>query len=242
MRRSLAITTAVVLLLAPSIAVAEEVGGWAVIDPATGTVHGVIVCTESVCGEAGQWGGVLRGEYSGCTDCILRKQTHATADGNVAGWASSEATDVTYDGDESGSYTIVQGSGDERRTMTLVPERTATDPDRMDLSTGIVQQRTERRLVESERTAEVTVEERRDERGDLEVDHVGIEFTDWDRSFRYGSAEAAVADLESDVDAVLTAQADAVAADDPEAGPDGLVQAIRALAQRVVRFLTGWVR
>jgi len=60
--------------------VQEEVGGWAVVNPETNQVHGVIVCTESVCGSNGAWAGVLPGEYMGCTNCSLKFQTKATDD------------------------------------------------------------------------------------------------------------------------------------------------------------------
>ena len=70
----------------------EEVGGWAVVNPETNQVHGVIVCTESVCGSSGAWAGVLPGEYMGCTNCKLEFQTKATDDGNVAGWHGENVT------------------------------------------------------------------------------------------------------------------------------------------------------
>lgn len=244
----------------PSVAVAEgtapeEVGGWAVINPETGKVHGVVVCTESVCGQDGEWGGVLRMEYMGCTDCILRKQTNATADGNVAGWhGSGEGTDVTYDGDEKGTYTIVQDSGDEKRTMTLVPGKTAADPDGMDLSTGIIEQRVERKFVEPQATARVTVQEDRVKGSELEPRSIEVEFAEWGYAFGYESVESALEQLESDVESVLASESvgdesaraeTGLAADnqvETEPEPSGFVQVVRELTQRVVRFLARWTR
>jgi RimJ/RimL family protein N-acetyltransferase len=62
----------------------EGVGGWAVVDPETGNVHGVIVGTIETFNSRG---GAIGHEYMGChSNCVLRFQTRATADGNVAGW------------------------------------------------------------------------------------------------------------------------------------------------------------
>ena len=69
----------------PPAEASEGVGGWAVVDPVTNVVHGVIVCDIQNCGPGGTFDGVLPGEYMGCTNCNLRFQTRATADGNVAG-------------------------------------------------------------------------------------------------------------------------------------------------------------
>jgi len=46
------------------------VGGWAVVDPATGNVHGVIVATIDTFRERN---GVIGHEYMGCaSNCVLR--------------------------------------------------------------------------------------------------------------------------------------------------------------------------
>lgn len=117
----------------------DPVGGWAVVAP-DGTVVSVVVCTESVCGVNGTWGGVMPAdtEYAGYR---LVLQTNATADGNVAGWSSQEGTEVTYS-EESNTFDITNTYENDgtivTNTMTLVPELTATDPDGMDLSTGII--------------------------------------------------------------------------------------------------------
>lgn len=126
----------------------EGVGGWAVVDPETGNVHGVIVGTIDTFNARG---GAIGHEYMGChANCVLRFQTRATADGNVAGWhgtqthvdAQGQATQ-SNDGSVKWNPTTktfslnnqVVGGG---RSMTLVPERTARDAAGMDLSTGIV--------------------------------------------------------------------------------------------------------
>lgn len=240
----------------------DPVGGWAVIDPATGRVVNAVVCRESVCGVDGEWGGVLPGDTD-CPGCILRKQTNGMADGNVAGWRSSDDMDVVYDGDETGTFTIVTrgATADGGRTTTvekLDPARTATDPDRMDLRTGIVERSTEGRFVEDDQRARVAVQESRPESGELVTDGVDVEFGDWGRDFAYGSAQDAASSLESDVDSALVAEglleepadesaqeaasdAEAAAPEDVEASePNPVVRAIRSLARRVVSFLSGW--
>lgn len=236
----------------------DPVGGWAVVDPATGQVMGVLVCTESVCGESGEWAGVMPNDTD-CPGCLLRKQTNATADGNVAGWRSSEGMDVTYDGDEQGTFTITSDSGHGvQQSMTLVPSETATDPDGMDLHTGIVARRTESRFTEADQNARATVTERRDGDGDLETDRVVIEFEDWDREFSYDTAPIARERLAQDVEDALASEGasgaeandendeagDVVLSAGPEAEeePSALVQAIRDLTQRVVSFLGRWFR
>ena len=134
------------------------VGGWAVVDPVTGNVHGVIVCTNDVCGPSGSWAGKLPGEYMGCTNCNLRFQTRATDDGNVAGWHGTQ-TNIDQNGNASqtndGSvkwnetektFTLKNSSTDSSstkisRTQTLIPEKTASDG--KNLYTGIVDINTE---------------------------------------------------------------------------------------------------
>ena len=134
------------------------VGGWAVVDPVTGNVHGVIVCTNDVCGPSGSWAGKLPGEYMGCTNCNLRFQTRATADGNVAGWHGTQ-TNVDQNGnatqtndgsvkwnEPTKNFTIKNSSTDSSntkvtRTQTLIPEKTASDG--KNLYTGIVDINTE---------------------------------------------------------------------------------------------------
>ena len=134
------------------------VGGWAVVDPVTGNVHGVIVCTNDVCGPSGSWSGKLPGEYMGCTNCNLRFQTRATDDGNVAGWHGTQTNidqngnaTQTNDGsvkwnEPTKNFTIKNSSTDSSntkisRTQTLIPEKTASDG--KNLYTGIVDINTE---------------------------------------------------------------------------------------------------
>ena len=238
----------------------DPVGGWAVIDPVTGDVTSVIVCRESVCGESGEWGGLLPGDTN-CPGCLLRKQTNATSDGNVAGWRSGGGNTVTYDGDEKGTFAIVsEGStaegGTVSQSMTLDPSRTATDPEGMDLHTGIVRRSTHARFQEGERTARATVEASRPEGGALASGETTVTFDALDQVFAYESASEAASALAADVDAALVEQgleepvttgpeaepapeADA-AVEDADWAPNTVVSAIRSLVERVTSFLSSW--
>ena len=165
----------------------EGVGGWAVIDPTTGIVYGVIV---------GDWNAETWEEvkntrtvdgYMGCpAPCELRFQTRATADGNVAGWHGTQ-TNVDADGnatqtndgsvrfDEStGNFQINNLTGDSSSLQTLVPEKTSRDENgegrSMDLGTGIVDIRTSKKIVSGSESA--SVDTYRSDLSDTTVDAV----------------------------------------------------------------------
>ena len=131
----------------------EGLGGWAVVDPRTGFVYGVIV---------GNWNEEVWQEvkntrtidgYMGCPGpCVLRFQTRATADGNVAGWHGTQFNvDGSYLNDGSvrfneltGTFEINSQSGSGATTQqTLVPSKTSRDVNgegtSMDINTGIVE-------------------------------------------------------------------------------------------------------
>jgi hypothetical protein len=151
----------------------EGPGGWAVIDPETGIVYGVIV---------GDWNEEVWQEvkntrtidgFMGCpAPCQLRFQTRATEDGNVAGWHGTQ-TNIDGDGnatqsndgsvrwdESSDTFQINNQIGDgETSTQTLVPEKTARDANgqgrSMDLGTGIVDIRTSKRITSGSESASV---------------------------------------------------------------------------------------
>lgn len=77
-----AILTLSILFAIPSIAKADEntQGAWAAVD-ANGTVIGVDVCSESVCGSNGEW----QGKVPYCDTCTYVYQLPAENNGNVAG-------------------------------------------------------------------------------------------------------------------------------------------------------------
>jgi hypothetical protein len=166
----------------------EGPGGWAVVDPTTGIVYGVIV---------GDWDEETWEEvkntrtvdgFMGCpAPCELRFQTRATEDGNVAGWHGTQ-TNIDADGnatqtndgsvrfDEStGNFQINNQTGDgATTTQTLVPEKTSRDENgegrSMDLGTGIVDIKTSKRIVSGSQSA--TVDTYRSDLSDTTVDAV----------------------------------------------------------------------
>lgn len=150
----------------------EGLGGWAVIDPTTGIVYGVIV---------GDWNAETWEEvkntrtvdgYMGCpAPCELRFQTRATADGNVAGWHGTQ-TNIDADGNatqtndgsvrfdqSSGTFSIKNQTGDSSISQTLVPEKTARDENgqgrSMDLGTGIVDIKISKKISSGSESASV---------------------------------------------------------------------------------------
>ena len=151
----------------------EGVGGWAVVD-GNGNVYGVIVgdFNEQVWEEV-KYTRTVDG-YMGCpAPCGLRFQTRATADGNVAGWHGTQ-TNVDSDGNASqtndgsvrydapsGNFEITNDDGNGTTTVqTIVPEKTSRNADgtgtSMDLSTGIVDIRTSKRVASGSESASVT--------------------------------------------------------------------------------------
>ena len=82
-----AILTLAIVFGTPTIVKAEEQGAWAAVD-SNGTVIGVDVCTESVCGSNGEW----QGKVPYCDTCTYVYQLPADSNGNVAGYK-----DIKYD-------------------------------------------------------------------------------------------------------------------------------------------------
>jgi hypothetical protein len=166
----------------------EGPGGWAVIDPTTGIVYGVIV---------GDWNEETWEEvkntrtvdgYMGCpAPCELRFQTRATEDGNVAGWHGTQ-TSIDDDGNATqtndGSVRFDESTGDFQinnqvedgvtTTQTLVPEKTARDENgegrSMDLGTGIVDIKTSKKITVG--TESASVDTYRSDLADTTVDAV----------------------------------------------------------------------
>jgi hypothetical protein len=160
----------------------EGLGGWAVIDPRTGFVYGVIV---------GNWNEEVWQEvkntrtidgYMGCPGpCALRFQTRATADGNVAGWHGTQFhVDGSYSNDgsvrfneQTGTFEINSQSGSGAKTQqTLVPSKTSRDVNgegtSMDLNTGIVETTTSATIEASGESATVRAIKRKSADSTLE--------------------------------------------------------------------------
>lgn len=150
----------------------EGPGGWAVVDE-NGNVYGVIVGDFN---EA-TWEEVKNTRtvdgYMGCpAPCGLRFQTRATEDGNVAGWHGTQTSvdedgnatqtndgSVRYD-ESSGTFQISNQAPDgTTTTQTLVPEKTSRDSQgkgrSMDLSSGIVDIKTSKRVSSGDVSASV---------------------------------------------------------------------------------------
>jgi hypothetical protein len=121
----------------------EGLGGWAVVDPNTGNVHGVIVGNFT---SMEQWEAAAQRQaqstnsYMGCpAPCVLRFQTRATPDGNVAGYHgtqtqidsngnASQFNDGSVRWDEaSRTFKIGHQSSDTTTSQTLVPSKTSRD-------------------------------------------------------------------------------------------------------------------
>ena len=216
----------------------EGEGGWAVVDPKTGNVHGVTVCTASVCGPDGAWGGKMPVEYMGCTDCVLRFQTRAQESGNVVGVHSHGETEVKWNGNNSNSFSYSTGSDNNRTSGTLVPEKTMLDGNSID--TGVVNKKTTSTLengVKIDRTQEDYLDK------DLET---SVLLPDWNgnsKLFSYGSEISAFESIESDVneelvvDGFVTTDEETQETVIDEESP--IVQTIRSLTESVLDFFRG---
>ena len=91
---------------------AEGLGGYAVVDPATGVVHGVIVANSS---DPFGNGGVMPHEYMGCpAGCIIVQQSTADQNGNVAG---IHGPNVTYN-QERNVFQMEQSNSSQSQTVT----------------------------------------------------------------------------------------------------------------------------
>ena len=188
----------------------EGSGGWAVVDPDTGKVHGVIVGTIDTYNSRG---GTIGHEYMGCSaDCVLRFQTRATADGNVAGWHGtsynkdgSTSTDdsVTWNQEEK-TFSIKRDFGNGGGySSTLIPEQTARDEAGMNLHTGIVE-----RLTSSKTTEDVEIEQLQEDYLDEDIE-TNILFPEWGmegKLFHYISELQARENIEADVDNELVSE------------------------------------
>ena len=228
----------------PPAEASEGVGGWAVVNPDTGKVHGVIVGTIDTYNANN---GVIGSNYMGChSQCLLRFQTRATSDGNVAGW---HGDNVTYDGDSNKTFSIKSNpDSNTTRVETLVPEQTARDEAGMNLGTGITNIKTNSRIESGQKSVEI--ESNRDGTEDSEGD-VSILFPEWNQErklFNYLSEQSAVDEIRSDVETELFNDGFVVETEttDPETlevitessidEENDFVKTIRTLAESVVSF------
>jgi len=237
----------------PPVEAYEGVGGWAVVNPLTGVVHGVVVCQASYCGPDGESGGVTGTSYMGCpVGCVYRFQTRAQASGNVAGIASGGGNSVTWDGDGSGTFSVrsetnINGSI-SRLSSTLVPSRTMADGE--SIYTGLINSRSSSIMSNGISINQFT-------RDYLDTDvETDILFPAWGQGgklFSYMSQLDATNNISSDVDDELfaegytvdTTQTDELTNEEvtetniDEDNP--FVQTVRQWTQSVLDFFRGWI-
>lgn len=206
----------------------QGVGGWAIVHPGTGVVHGVIVATiETYYSNNGR----MQIEYMGCpAGCLLRFQTRATSDGNVAGWHGPEVTFDKNDDTFDLGYSNTDSSGTTTVKQKLIPARTATDG--VNLSTGLVNIRTEfisSRLNDLALKL-VKLQERQDSDSYSEIEISGF------KTFTYESDEQVVQNLDTDIADALTSAGHDIAV--PESG--GFVETVKTLTEKVKRYFAGF--
>lgn len=243
----------------------EGVGGWAVVDPVTGNVHGVVVCTNDVCGPSGSWGGKMPVDYMGCSGCDLRFQTRATADGNVAGWHGTQ-THIDENGNASQSndgsvrwnasdntftlenQSVTQNGDKVQRKQKLVPEKTATDG--VNLHTGIKDVETSFESSSEGESVEVNVNQDNLFTGEAKI---SVEVENW-RLFNYGHIQDARDQVEADIENGLAEDGFVSVVEEEITDEDGVtsvqereeiseqvfVKAVRDLSKKVVEFFSGW--
>jgi hypothetical protein len=223
-----------------------EIGGWAVVDPETNNVHGVIVCSESFCGEKGTLGGVMPHEYMGCkSGCVLRFQSNATSDGNVAGWHGTQTHidsngNVSQTNDGSVKYNPTDKSFDLTSTYEnqeskvvekrkLIPSKTRTNPNGPE--TGFVSSERKLDTKSDNRSGSVEVRE------NLETKTItGIKVWLMDvenKEFVYDSKDSALANLDSDVDTALEIQ---------ETNDPIVISTIKEITNKIKDFIQGVFR
>lgn len=206
----------------------QGAGGWAIVHPVTGVVLGVITGTiDTYYGNNGR----MQTEYMGCpAGCLLRFQTRATSDGNIAGWHGPEVTFDKNDDTFALGYSNTDSNGTTTVKQKLIPARTATDG--ANLSTGLVNIRTE---FISSRLNDLAIklvklQEYQDSDSFSEIEISGY------KTFTYESDEQVVQNLDSDITDALTS--DGYDVEVPESG--GFVETVRTLTEKVKRYFVGF--
>ena len=113
------------LTLIPINANAEGLGGYAIVDPSTGVVHGVIVANSS---DPFGNGGVIPHEYMGCpAGCVIVQQSTADQNGNVAGlhgpnvrYNQERNVFQTEQSDASQSQTVIESASNTLAVETEI--------------------------------------------------------------------------------------------------------------------------
>ena len=215
----------------------QGVGGWAIVHPGTGVVHVVIVATiETYYANNGR----MQIEYMGCpAGCLLRFQTIATSDGNVAGW---HGPDVTYDNsdqtfthkysincpDDIPGCTEFNANGSTQITNKITPSRTSSNG--VNIETGLVTQS----VFTSSQVNGLAVKLTRIQDFFNRTDLSKVEYQDWE-SFSYQTTSEMLDNLSSDVEASLILEG--YETEEPQ--EDGFVDTIKKLTDRVFKFFGG---
>jgi hypothetical protein len=205
----------------------EGVGGWAVVHPGTGVVHGVIVATiDTYYANNGR----MQIEFMGCpAGCLLRFQTRATADGNVAGWHGPEVKYNKSDGNFDMGWTNTDTNGTTTVKQKLIPGRTAADG--WNLSTGLVDIRTD---FVSSRINDLELKLTRMQDWFDGPANSKITISDW-KTFTYSSDQEVAQSLEIDIDQALVDDG----FDLEESDQGSFVQSVKSLTKRIQHFFGG---
>lgn len=183
----------------------EGTGGWAVVDPNTGTVHGVIVCTADVCGPQGSWGGKMPVDYMGCSSgCDLRFQTQPSEDGNVAGYHGDNVqyNQESQDFSMTNTYETEEGTVERKDTISPSSSSPITKTETTLKSKKKQEQSVKVEVVEEK--VEVSIPE--EDNTILEKESVSVTYEEWNgnTSFFYDSKVEALESIESDVESIFT--------------------------------------
>jgi len=238
----------------------DGLGGWAVVDPKTGRVHGVIVGNYNSMDDWVYSRDRMKTEnshYMGCpSPCVLRFQTSASADGNVAGWGGDN---VRWD-EKTNSFVMGNQSShngvNSQSTTTITPGVIPGDPESMQKHmTMMTQLETQGLYVDSQGVVrnqrltgtfenQIVWDENSDQWVELQFPDSPIQ----EEVFRFQSPKFVIESFRIDLDESL-ARAGINTEPDPgesEAGNDpndefpGLVDAVRGLADRIVSFFQSW--
>ena len=106
-------------------------GGYAVVNPETGVVHGVIVATSA---DPFNNGGVMPNEYMGCpTGCLIVQQSTADQNGNVAGMYGPN---VTYNNNRN-VFQVAESDTTQIQTVTEFASNTSAIETEVSVSRSI---------------------------------------------------------------------------------------------------------
>ena len=226
---------------------------WAVVDPDTGNVLNIIVCTESMCGQNGQTGGKLQDGETGIVGNLVRQ---GTLEGG--GWR----TDTQYGGgtsvkwqEDKQSFLVEQKNGPDDASSFRVTPQSGTGFKTSDFETKST-------LRKDDQSVDVRVFRSEIDSARAEIDLGFSLWTPSQRVFSYvfesgsgaGSSglQSLLEQISSDVDSALIEdghlenhplEADG-SADAQDLGIDGegnvFVDAIRALTKSATEFLAGF--